>query len=53
MSVGSCEVLVVGDETKGFPPFQPLSSIFIRPGFTFQAVMEGKLALNGFEIEPR
>ena len=53
LAVGSCKVVVVWDETKGFPPFQPFSSLFVRPGFTLQAIMEGEFALSGSEIELR
>lgn len=53
LAVGSCEVVVVGDETEGLSPLQPLSSLFVTPGFTFQAIVEGEFALRGFEIELR
>ena len=53
LAVGSCEVVVVGDETKRFSPFQSLSSLFITPGFTFQAIVKGEFALRGFEVKLR
>jgi len=51
LAVGPCEVVVVGDETKRFSPFQSLPSFFVTPGFTFQAIVEGEFALRGFEIK--
>ena len=49
--MGSGEVVVVRNETKRFPSFQPLSSVFVQLCFTLQAIVEGEFVLSGFEVE--
>jgi len=48
--VGSSKVVIIWDETKGFPAPQPLSSFFAQLGFTSQTIIKGDFVLGGFEL---
>jgi hypothetical protein len=50
LAVSSGKVIVVGDEAKRFPSFQPLSGLFVHLGFTRQAVIKGDFAFGSFEL---
>lgn len=50
LAVSSGKVIVVGDEAKGFPSFQPLSSFFVQLGFTRQAIVKGDIFLRRFKL---
>ena len=50
LTVGSGKVVVIRDEAKRFPPFQPLASLFVQLGFARQAIIKGDFILSGLEL---